>query len=323
MNIVKNWNIKTESDNIFAKVELKNFCKHNYIEYIDFYVLALMELSTNLIKYTDGGNIWIVKYNNEYLLVSVDKGRGIKDINLAQTKGYTSSNNSLGLGLYQLKQHRYFDMEIYTSVQKNNSGTIVLLKPKKTEQKILFFSKAYMNLDYNGDYFKTKGRFCIFGDASGHGIKAQKSSDYIKNYFSKEFVSFAQVESFYDNLHHSIKQKKLRSSVMSVIEINKNYVSLQGVGNLNIFIQNNNKYTYSTFRNGIVGEIFDKSEYKEIDFFENKRVILTTDGFPPRATKELLSKLPKKLSPIMIAVCLMHFVSSTLDDSSILIINKG
>jgi hypothetical protein len=110
---------------------------------------------------------------------------------------------------------------------------------------------------------------------------------------------------------------------MCILEINKNNILLQGVGNINLFIQNNKKYIYNTFKNGIIGEVFDKSEYKEIDFFENRRIILTTDGFAPRITKELLSRLPRELSSIMVAICLMHFVSSIFDDSSVLIINKG
>ena len=323
MKIIKNWSISTASDNIFAKVELKNFCKHNKVEHYEFYIFVLMELTTNLIKYANGGNIWLIQYEDKYCLVSVDRGCGIKDLAQAKVKGFTSSNNSLGLGLFQISQNSYFDVEIYTSIKKEKSGTIVLLKPKEIISNMIFFSKPYMNLDYNGDYFVQKGRFSIFGDASGHGLKAQKSATFIKQYFMDEFISCLNYDLSYDNLHNILKKNNLRSSVMCLIEFNKNVLQLCGVGNLNLFIQNGKKYNYNTFKNGIIGEVFSSGELKQIDLHKNQNIILTTDGYAPRQTQEFLSDLHSDLSPMMVAICLTHFISNDMDDSSVLIINKG
>ncbi len=323
MKIIKNWSISTASDNIFAKVELKNFCKHNKVEHYEFYIFVLMELTTNLIKYANGGNIWLINHEDKYCLASADRGCGIKDLTQAKIKGFTSSKNSLGLGLFQIRQNSYFDAEIYTSTQKKGSGTVVLLKPKEMNSNILFFSKPYMNLDYNGDYFIQKGRFSIFGDASGHGIKAQKSATFIKKYFMDKFISCLNHNLFYDNLHNLLKKNNLRSSVMCLIEFNKNILQLCGVGNLNIFTQEGKKYNYATFKNGIVGEVFNSSELKQIDLHKNQNIIITTDGYEPRQTKDFLSSLQSDLSPMMVAVCLTHFISNDMDDSSVLIIKKG
>ena len=322
MKIVKNWSIKKDSDNIFAKVELKNFCKHHEIDKSDFYIFALMELTTNLLKYAGGGNIWLLSLDNNYCLASVDNGCGIKDLEQAKTKGFTTADNSLGLGLFQLEQNNSFDVEIFTMTNKQKSGTVVLIQPKKINQNIIFLSKSYMDLDYNGDYFISKGRFCLFGDISGHGLKAQKSALIVKDFFIKNFVSCHTVDKFLTNLHFVLKEQKQRSSVLSLLEINNSNIQLCGIGNIGFWIQKQNQYSYHTFKDGIVGEAFHSCDKKEINLDKGQRLILATDGFEPRKMQDLLGKLPTNLSSSMVAVCLMHFISNDMDDSSVLILQK-
>jgi hypothetical protein len=284
-----------------------------------------MELTTNLIKYGGGGNIWLVEKSNHYCLISLDRGPGIKDLDQAKMKGFTSARNSLGLGLYQLGQNSYFDLEIFTSTKENQSGTIVLIKPKQLDANITFLSKSYMNLDYNGDYYVSKGKYSLFGDVSGHGIRTQRSVKAIKEFFINEFVSCSSMNLFYNELHHLLKKNRLRSSVMCILETTANKIQICGIGNINLFIQGDNHYRYSTFKNGIIGEVFDKSDLKEIkcgDINGSQKVVLTTDGLALQETKELLEKLPHNLSNILISIILIHFISSPLDDSSVLVIGK-
>jgi hypothetical protein len=284
-----------------------------------------MELTTNLIKYGGGGNIWLVEKFNHYCLVSLDRGPGIKDLDQAKMKGFTSAHNSLGLGLYQLGQNSLFDLEIFTSTKENQSGTIVLVKPKKLDANITFLSKSYMNLDYNGDYYVSKGKYSLFGDVSGHGIRTQKSVKAIKEFFINEFVSCSSMNLFYNELHHLLKKNRLRSSVMCLLEIAKNKIQICGIGNINLFIQEGNHYKYNIFKNGIIGEVFDKSDLKEIkcgDITGSQKVILTTDGLSLQETKEFLEKLPHDISNILISIVLIHFLSNPLDDSSVLVVGK-
>jgi anti-sigma regulatory factor (Ser/Thr protein kinase) len=324
MKIIKNWSIKKDSDNIFAKVELKNFCKHNNIEKIDFYLFALMELTTNLLKYAGGGNIWLVILDNNYCLASVDNGCGIADLEQAKMKGFTTANNSLGLGLFQLEQNESFDIEIFTITTTEESGTVVFIQPKKINKDIIFLSKSYMDLEYNGDYYISKGRFTLFGDVSGHGRKAQKSASQIKDFFINNFISCHNIDSFLNDLHCYIKQNRQRSSVLCLLEINKSNIQLCGVGNLGLWIQEQKSYSYHSFKDGIIGEAFHSSDKKEIELDMDKKLILTTDGFEPKRTKKFLDKLPKNFSSSMIAVCLLHFASNDMDDTSILILqHKG
>ncbi len=322
MKIIRNWDIKNNSDNIFAKVELKNFCKYNKIENLDFYLFALMELTTNLLKYAGGGNIWLLQSAQYYCLASIDNGCGIEDLDKAKQKGFTTANNSLGLGLFQLEQNSNYIIEIFTITNTKQSGTVVLVQPKQINNNIIYLSKPYMDLEYNGDYFISKGRFSIFGDVSGHGLKAQKSALSIQKYFIDNFISCNNVDEFLKDLHHKIKEEKKRSSVLCLLEINKKHIQLCGIGNLGLWIMEQNKYQYHSFKDGIVGEAFHESEKKEIKLDINQKLILATDGFEPRKMNNFLDILPNNLSANMIAVCLMHFISNIMDDSSILIIEQ-
>ncbi|MEA2049518.1 MAG: hypothetical protein U9O56_02125 [Campylobacterota bacterium] len=52
MKIINRWKVQSKSDTVYVKIELKNFFKHTNIENSEFYIFALMELTTNLYKYT-------------------------------------------------------------------------------------------------------------------------------------------------------------------------------------------------------------------------------------------------------------------------------
>jgi len=324
VNIIHRWTIKTKSDAVYVKIELKNYFKHNHTEYVEFYLFALMELTTNLIKYTKGGEIWLLETNNYYSLVALDKDKGIESLELAQQKGFTTANNSLGLGLFQIRQNSKFNVEIYTSTQENESGTIVLVQPKEIEDNIVFLSKPYFWSKYNGDFFVRKGRFALLGDASGHGIKANKTANFISKSFLETPISCENIDSFYENIHNYLKNNNLRSSILVAFEINRNRISLCGMGNFGFWLEEISTYKYFTLKNGIIGEALRVSDKKDFELYPKQRLIISTDGNEPKRLTSFLKKLSKEYSSTMIALCIEHFVSQDLDDASILILqHKG
>jgi len=320
MKIVNRWSIRSKSDCIFVKVELKNFFKHNSVEDVEFYLFALMELTTNIIKYAKEGEIFLLGIKDSFAIASLDRGQGIEDLELAQQKSFTTASNSLGLGLFQIRQNSKFSVEIFTSTQEKESGTVVLVRPKNTDKNIVSFTKPYMWSNNNGDYFTQKGRFVLFGDASGHGLKARKSADYIKNNFMNSIISCIQIDKFYEDTHNYIKQNNLRSSVISIFEINSNKITMCGMGNFGCWIEEYNGYKYFTLKNGIIGEVLRKADTKEFELVHKQKLIIATDGNDPKRMNEFLKKIPKELSSIMMALCIEHFVSQELDDSSVLIL---
>ena len=320
MNVVKKYSVKTNADTIFIKVDMKNHFKINNCHYEDFLIFVFMELSTNLVKYGGGGYLWLMEKDDKYALACFDNGDGIKDLGLATTDGYTTSTNSLGLGLHQIAQNSDFDMQIYTQTNEIDGGTVVLVSQKGINEDIVFITKAYMGLEQNGDYFTKKGKNLIFGDASGHGIKAQKSADSIKNFFMDNFLSLTLVKSFLDSLDKHIKTNHLRSTVICLIQKKKNNVEVCGVGNLDMWIQDENKYHRKTLKDGIVGEVFSNISSDKFELSKNQKLILNTDGLEPIRVKDFLDALKHNYSSLMLSLCMLHFLSSQMDDSSILII---
>lgn len=324
MNIVKRWSVKTKSDSVFVKVELKNFLKHTNVENSEFYLFCLMELTTNLVKYTQGGEIWLLEIEGQYAIASLDHDKGIENLEFAQQKGATTATNSLGLGLYQIRQNSKFDVEIYTSTQEDESGTIVLVKPKSFHETVLFLTQSYMDSKNNGDYFIKKGRFALFGDASGHGLKARRTADFVKKSFLDSPISCATMDSFYEKLHKLIKDQGLRSSIMVTFEVNRDKVSLCGMGNFGFWLEGISGYKYFTIKNGIIGETLRVSDKKDFQLHERQKLIACTDGNEPKRVTSYLKKLSNNYSSAMLALCIEHFVNRGIDDASVLIIQyKG
>lgn len=92
---------------------------------------AVSELARNIYRYAGQGKIMLKKKTEEkegsYLeIIASDQGPGIADIDLVMTKGYTTYERSLGIGLTGVK--RLMDsFAIYSEVGK---GTVVIAGKK-------------------------------------------------------------------------------------------------------------------------------------------------------------------------------------------------
>lgn len=316
MKIVEKIKVATQNDLIYLKYRLKQLKE---LPDRAFYLLAAGELGTNILKYAQEGTIYILQSDVHYILAAFDYGKGIENLQWAMKRGTTTSKNSLGLGLYQLSQSENFHFEIYSSTKKDMHGTVALLYPKNFDPKILFFSDPYLNENNNGDFFAKKGKFLLFGDASGHSSKSHATSELIKKEFYKSVLSCVITEEFFKHIHSIIKEKGMRSAVFCILEVLRNSVQICGVGNISIWHMFEDTITYHSLKEGIVGERI--SSISKIVFQLNDKILLTTDGIEKRKANRLLKEL-LKLSPIMIVFAIFHFCKVHTDDTSLLIISK-
>jgi len=314
MIIKSRYKIKTESDLLFAKIDISNFLKKTKLEYISFFTFALMELGTNILKYAKSGEIWLLEVDNDYLLAALDEGGGIKNLDWAMKKG-TSTKNSLGLGLYQLSNNSFFNISIFTS-KKDPQGSVILIKPKNLNKDLIVLTQNYMDLDVSGDFFAKKGRYFILGDASGHGIKANKSAEFIKKYFLNNVISCLFIDDFFKNLHQKLKDNHLRSAVISVGEINKNKFNICGVGDINLISKIDNKIEKKSFKEGIIGEAFSSSSKYSYNFSKNSNFFVFSDGID----EKMIYNITKQIDDIYLIVVCAIFYSKKIDDKIILAI---
>ena len=299
MNLIKRYRIEHDSDLIYAKRDLSNFLKKDKSK--ERFSLALMELGTNLLKHAGEGEIWLLQ-NEHWLLAALDRGPGIEDIEWAKQRGTSSYPGSLGVGLSQLDSDEEYRLEIFSKV---GLGTVVLFHKERAKE--LFFSIPLVD-NFNGDFFIKKGRYYLFGDAAGHGIKASKSAKFIQEFFLSHSFSCLFVDDFFKTLDSAIKKENLRGAVLSIVEVTKKYIYICGVGDIEFFA---NKERHS-FKEGIVGVAFSRSE--QYRFERPVNFCMKSDGID--TDFELYEDIADPFLCALVAV----FYSTINDDRSIFII---
>ena len=313
MILEKIYKITNDYELLFAKNDLKNFFKHQTFKDKSFFLFALMEFGTNILKYAKKGEIWVLREENDFILAALDKGEGIENLEWALKKG-TSSKNTLGLGLYQLAQNESYIFEIFSST-KEVKGTIALIRPK-TNKKIITLTRNYLDLPYGGDFILKKGKYIILGDVSGHGKKAFLSAKEIQKFFVNNSFSCILVDDFLIELDKKIKNEHLRSLVISILEITKFGINICGVGSNKIFIKNGHIEIFS-FKDGIIGEVFSStSKYQIKDF---RQIFMMSDGINDKIMYNIL----KKSNSLYLSVIGGVFFSENDDDKTIVGVENG
>lgn len=305
---------------LFAKRTLKNLSTRYKINDYTFLEFALMELGTNLFKHSSGGEVWILENNKTIGLAVLDRGNGIKDIQKALTKGNSRLANSLGLGLYSVSSNLNYSFNIFSQTKEHSdfSGTVATLFDINNDTDRIFFSLSYLDMEYSGDFYLSKGRYGFFGDIAGHGKKAYDNLPKINDFFDKTTISCLTMDNFFANLHSQIIQCDGRSLVGCVFEDSKEAWNFCGVGNIALFELNiaEKKIHLNYFADGIIGEAYRKHKSMTI-VRSNKCAILATDGIGLKRAYRIIDALIAS-DKRHLAIILAWFAREN-DDASLMI----
>ena len=322
MTIVEKFSIKQNADIIYTRRMLQShFDEEKFVDK-SFFILAFMELATNLIKHTGGGEVFLFEMQECYLLGVGDYGQGIQDVTSSLQKGYSTAPNSLGLGLYQLSTNDLYEFEIFSTTKKEFHGTAILLKPKKLQSEIVFLSQPYLNEVNNGDFFAKKGKFLLFGDASGHNTKSHKTADFITKKFFSTPLSCIVIDDFFESVHQDLHSHEMRGAVCLVGEVIKNYIALCGIGDLSLWLKQEEVFSLKTFKSGIIGEVFSSVEKFETTLKSGEFCVITTDGIQQQEVGFFKNVSMQKYSAHFIAFSMLYFAGSKFDDSSLVVIKN-
>lgn len=93
---------------------------------------AVSELARNIYRYARTGKVMIRKCFNEaegqaIQVVAADQGPGIADLELVLTKGYTTYERSLGIGLSGVRRL----MDSFSISTKVGAGTVVVVEKRR------------------------------------------------------------------------------------------------------------------------------------------------------------------------------------------------
>jgi len=126
--------IRQEADIAVARQMVKDFAKKNGFSLADVTKIATVvsELSRNIQRYAKKGYICARKKHGKdgnvlLEVLAYDNGPGIKDVELAVTGGYTTSQRSLGLGLSGVRRL----MDTFKIISEEGKGTIVITEIRR------------------------------------------------------------------------------------------------------------------------------------------------------------------------------------------------
>ena len=130
MIVAKRIQISEDFDAVRASFEAKMFAeKVGFKQYVQYIIAtAVSELATNIVKYTEKGEIILRKIeNNDKIgveIIAKDKSPGIEDIEKAMEENFSTSSESLGLGLPGVKRL----MDEFTIDSQRNVGTRIVAR---------------------------------------------------------------------------------------------------------------------------------------------------------------------------------------------------
>jgi len=125
--------IKEEKDIVVARQIVKDIAKRLGFSLADITKVstAVSELARNIYRYAKEGFILVKEKKSgeevEIEVVALDNGPGIEDIELALKSGYTTTRNSLGLGLSGVKKL----MDSFYIESEKGVGTVVIASKRR------------------------------------------------------------------------------------------------------------------------------------------------------------------------------------------------
>ncbi|HYF02614.1 MAG TPA: ATP-binding protein [Patescibacteria group bacterium] len=285
--------------------------------------MAVSELAINAVRYARGGEVEIHSMNNGKILeVCVrDFGGGIRDIDKATTEGFSTTQQSLGIGLNVAR--RSVD-EFFITTEKD-IGTAITLKKfmlishEKAQYGIV--SLADEHYTSNGDAYVIKefdGDKILLAviDGLGQGDDAAFVANIVKQIIERNYR--LPLQELIVMCDKALRQGSLNSGVaMSLILIANGEICYAGVGDTHtkVFMEDDNHYTLS--QKGLVGNfVLPQVRVKKIKEGKKFSVIMCTDGIQDHFRCE---NLPKDTNAQELANFIFNNYHRSYGDATVLV----
>jgi anti-sigma regulatory factor (Ser/Thr protein kinase) len=296
---------------------------------IDALDLIVAEMTTNLYKYSDDGEILVGAFNNggsPYIeVICIDNGPGMLNPTRMMQDGISTSN-TLGHGFGSMKRlsdvfelysihgwgtivmsRVYSDREAFKKKVKIAVNPLIVYKPGETT------SGDGMTFRQNDKQFKI-----MLADGLGHGPEANKAVNEAAMAF-KVCPDSSPTETL-RFIHTSIK--KTRGAVINILayDFDTKIWSSAGVGNIAMRLNGPSAFRNHMSYNGIVGHnIPNTMNDQQYPVEQYNQVILSSDGIKTRWD---LTKYPliSKYDGTVLAAALYKDQARRNDDMSVIIV---
>jgi anti-sigma regulatory factor (Ser/Thr protein kinase) len=226
-------------------------------------MLAVNELTTNLLRHASGGFIKLSATDNEgrpgIEIETDDSGPGIRDIDRAITDGYSTSGG-LGIGLGTV--NRMMDKLEIDSQSAGGTHIVcqrwVRRQGASAEERELDFgaaTRAYRNAPENGDTFLIKQweRYALAGviDGLGHGQFAQRAAQTARHYIEEHFDQ--PLESLFRGVGRACRATRGVVMALARFDCGQQKVTVASVGNVELRLMGGPQRFSPVVRRGIIG----------------------------------------------------------------------
>lgn len=268
--------------------------------------LVATELATNLLKHAGGGRITINLVDGadtsaapgepSVQMVSLDHGRGIRDMAAALSDGYTTSQSSLGAGLGTCRRISD-DFDLYSTPGR---GTVAVARitdrprptPPEGDQGAVRLRVGGINVplaqaDYSGDawHWARSGTqlTLLLADGLGHGPEAARASTAATG----ELRASAHLPpaDLLRRLDTVLRPTRGAAVAVAQLDLSESRLSFAGIGNIGARLYSESAWRPLLSRPGIVGAQRPATvPVQQVPWQSDSLLVLHSDGLPSRWT---------------------------------------
>ena len=318
--------VNDESQVAEARQKSTAIAKQHGFNEVDVGRVALVatELATNLIKHARGGEILVGSDETGGInLLSLDKGRGMANVQACLADGYSSAGTAgHGLGAV-IRQSTFIDIASWPGI-----GTAVLARidlgrtrgaRATRESGIGAVSVAKLGEDVCGDAWavdQTEAATTLFvADGLGHGPNAAEAAVEAVRLF-RHFRGH-QVPTLLDYVHGGLRSTRGAAISIARYDPHSRQVIFGGIGNVAGVLASKNEFRRMVAMPGTAGYNVRKIQSFQYPF-ESGLVVLCSDGVSTGWTLDRYPDLDAA-HPTLIAAVLYRDFGRRRDDATVLV----
>ena len=284
-----------------------NASKHGFSKLdIEQFILGVSEIGTNTVSHADGGKALFSIHNKGGLLrvVFTDNGPGIPNISQAKIEGFSTINNSLGIGLMVAERSVDF-MDIRSTIDEGTVITIEKHRPISPEVvEYGLVSIADSKYDFNGDQYIIKeyhGDSVLMGiiDGPGQGYDAYSIASSCKVYIEENYLE--PIDRLLASLNHMMKDSNDQVGITaSLLRITPEKMTYKGYGDTHAYLVKDGVYNSLVNEGGRLGNLKKyRHGVSEFSFDSKIQIVLCTDGISILPKRQELRGSAQKVANIL------------------------